>query len=240
LQFQRIVISVIILIFTFFSVIPAYSQNASNTGVPLNPDRIQIVIQNGTSESSEQRTVSLYTNIATAAGAAGGAIGGAIAGSVLTTRHARKLEERKETSAKLEETRFNEGMLEVVQNELQTASEFRDLCSKSFAEESDTEAMQIIRAAINYPREYLKISIERRVRIFGPGITKDLEFSYILYVTFLHLLGRNFEDSTLADIKERLTNTNPKRIKDEIDNVIKSVENRHNEIRKSYENTPRK
>jgi hypothetical protein len=256
LQFKEtFVLLFIIILFTFFSVHLSYSQNASitntnqmssadanfnnvsNTGIPLNPDRLQIIIQNGTSESSEQRMVSLYTNIATAGGAAGGAIGGAIAGSVLTARHARKLEERKEAAGQREETKFN-GVLESIRIELVYHSEFIDTCIKLFEGSPEDEVKGKIRVARRWADLYTTIPIERRVRFFGPSLTGRLEITYNFIKSFREVVLREFGEYPLERIKEELERR--KYLvgwKEKIDILIESIENRLTEIRRSYENT---
>jgi hypothetical protein len=205
--------------------------NVSNTGIPLNPDRLQIIMQNGTSESSEQRMVSLYTNIATAGGAAGGAIGGAIAGSVLTARHARKLEERKEAAAQREETKFNEGVLKSIHIELQFYSGFIDRCIKLFEGSPEDEVKGRIRVARRQADLYTTIPIERRVRIFGPSIIGELEITYNFIKSFREVVLREFDGYPLERIKEELERRKYlENWKETIDNLIKSIENRLTEI----------
>jgi hypothetical protein len=204
-----------------------------DTSIPLNSERLQIIIKNETSDNSDikTQTLALYGNSITAAGA----IGGGVIGSWLTFRHNRKIEEQKNKEAnereeqkrlaqKKEEDEFNARIGGLVRTELEFFS--YNLSRLLTLKENDIARHEAItKAMLNYTLQYPKLSLERRAKIFDTESLASIEMSYQYFLVFSQGFEKEFsryvsKTITLAELK---ANLDIEHLKDVIDDSIELI-----------------
>lgn len=204
-----------------------------NTNTPKSAERLQIIVKNETSGDSASQTqiLTLYGNVITAAGA----IGGGVVASLLTHRHnreieekknegIRKLEEQKRLAQKHEEEEFNTRIRRIVNSELVFISRLLDELLTNDEQHLKGESA-LYRTIKNYPREYITMSLERRAQVFNANSLFLIERAYGLFgwfadafeIEFRHFLG---DDITLEDLRSNLGISD---LKERIDDAIKSI-----------------
>lgn len=173
----------------------------------------------------------LYGNAITAIGA----VAGGILGSLLTYRHNRKIEEKKnEEYRKTEELRrraqedeerqFNLRIMEIVQSELKFYSSVVEGALDEMNRKPMGELNKLLKIVAAYLGVYQKLSIERRAKVFSPKALPYIESAYQIFTIFpenFEIQYRRFEDGGIT--KKELVNVMEAH-KDVIDEALKVLE----------------
>jgi hypothetical protein len=208
----------------------------TNITVPVNPDRLEIVIPNDNSGNSDNEQGSdWFIPIVTA----GAAIGGGVIGSLLTYRHNRKIEEQKnEYARRLEEQRintehrkeeeFNARIRELVLIELKNHSDllYGLLYTAETAMEKYKSGWEVV---VKTPSRYTSMSLEKRISIFNPRALTEVEGAYYWLVIFkegfLIELDRYLNKQiTIEQLRDILAVEQKKSV---VDKAIKAIEEEH-------------
>lgn len=199
----------------------------SNVGVPLNADRVQIILRNDTSENSDnsgQNSSFLTTIIATI-----GIIIASISASILTYRHAVQIEERKRREQNKEEEEFNKRMRQLVSLEL---TNYSRLLEGLIGPEEDIKKYKSgWKRVLSYTPEYTKMSLEKRVKVFSPNVLTQVEQSYHYFAILSQGFNEEFDRYSNSEItiEQLRNNLAVNQIKSLVDNTVELIETEDNQ-----------
>jgi hypothetical protein len=192
------------------------SYNISNVMVPLNSDKLQIILKNETSNDSGSAFTLLTTLIAT-----GGAIGGGIIGSYLTAKGARDLEEQKNVQAKelqkenerrkkKEEEESNAKIREIVLTELEAyRTAFDSFLGNLVDPKSHNANIGAMKSLVKNQRVYLELAVDARTKIFTYNSIAKIERAYAFSALF----------SETYDIEYDRYRQRPERLKETVESA---------------------
>jgi hypothetical protein len=187
-----------------------------NLNLPSNLSRVEIVLKNESANDNSSSATQLYGLVTTSLGG-GLAIGGSIVATYLTNYYAKK----KQTK---EEKRFNSSIRKLVQSELENYLNFID----SF-EDNDVLTQEDVGTFVTFPKEYTKMSLERRATVFTPQALSSIERAYNFFEIYISFVKHAFADKSakipFKDLDELVgIDTLKKSLKDAIEAVKKDEE----------------
>ncbi len=185
--------------------------------MPSNPDRLQIIIRNDTSDSAGQTFGLVTTGIAT-----GDAILGSIIGIHFTNKHNRESEERKLRKQEEKQQDFNKRIRELVSYELESYLSFLEELLKGEKKLLDRPTQFLIDALHDFPREYTKLPLEKRAIIFSSiECLRVIEHAYRIFDAFCKSVEYQLTSGkTVSQLKEVVQ---VERVKSDMEDAIKSI-----------------
>ena len=220
----------------------ALASNVSNSNLPLNASRLQISVANNTlGEDLSNNQYALLTTLI----ASGSAIGGGVIGSILTSRNTKKIEKyRYETAKELEEDKraqqlkeeegLNTRIRDLVFYELVAFSSVLGSL-RNARDNTLRDHRGLYSVLIGYQREYGKISLEKRAKIFNKNTLSKIEIAYQIFSMFAIMfeaeVQRYFKKE--IDIEELKRLLSIESVQSRIDDTIKLMEEEYHYKSKS-------